>query len=303
MKTENILDAMGDLDEMLLTTSLPQKRRNLRPLAVAAILAATLCVTAGAGMAVFSQWTLEDKGKADPEAYRAEAEERWPDLSEEVLEKHIRRNAEKFTYRLTTTGNHPQLEEDALQRIHQFLEPRDQYKEFLYCDTVEEMETFFGLKLPQAEVLTLKEPIEVQMDYLFDMEQDGRPAVIAPSEEAYTVHGEVFSDAIPYGFQIMAFGDYAYAGDDRVKVSLNQEFYTVEGRTTATSYHLEKEAVFSTEKIGSLGVRLGLAEDCAVAFFVKDEIACSLCITGGKNTSVTGGELEAALREILTAFS
>ena len=140
------------------------------------------------------------------------------------------------------------------------------------------------------------------MDYLFEKELDGIPVVIRPGEEAYTVHGEVFSDAIPYGFQIMAFGDYAYAGDERIRVNLNYEFYTVEGWKTATAYHLEKEAVFSTEKIGGLGVRLGLAEDCAVAFFVKDEIACSAFLLGEKDAGVTGAELESALREILTTM-
>ena len=48
MKTENILDAMGALEESMLMESLPQKRRNFRPLAAVAILAAALCVTAGA---------------------------------------------------------------------------------------------------------------------------------------------------------------------------------------------------------------------------------------------------------------
>lgn len=48
MKTENILDAMGALEESMLMESLPQKRRNFRPLAAVAILAAALCVTTGA---------------------------------------------------------------------------------------------------------------------------------------------------------------------------------------------------------------------------------------------------------------
>lgn len=48
MKAEHIIDAIGNLEESMLMESLPKKRRNLRPLAAVAILAAALCVTAGA---------------------------------------------------------------------------------------------------------------------------------------------------------------------------------------------------------------------------------------------------------------
>lgn len=48
MKAEHIIDAIGNLEESMLMESLPKKRRNFRPLAAVAILAAALCVTAGA---------------------------------------------------------------------------------------------------------------------------------------------------------------------------------------------------------------------------------------------------------------
>ena len=40
MKAENLMDAIGNLDESLLAESLPKKRRNFRPLAAVAIGAA-----------------------------------------------------------------------------------------------------------------------------------------------------------------------------------------------------------------------------------------------------------------------
>ena len=48
MKAENMMDAIGRLDEGLLAESLPQKRRNFRPLVVVAAVAAALAVTVGA---------------------------------------------------------------------------------------------------------------------------------------------------------------------------------------------------------------------------------------------------------------
>lgn len=48
MKAENMMDAIGRLDEQLLAESLSAKRRNFRPLVVVAAVAAALAVTAGA---------------------------------------------------------------------------------------------------------------------------------------------------------------------------------------------------------------------------------------------------------------
>ena len=48
MKAENMIDAIGHLDEQLLSESLPAKRRNFRPLVAVAAVAAALAVTAGA---------------------------------------------------------------------------------------------------------------------------------------------------------------------------------------------------------------------------------------------------------------
>ena len=46
MKAENMMDAIGRLDEGLLAESLPAKRRNFRPLVAVAAVAAALAVTA-----------------------------------------------------------------------------------------------------------------------------------------------------------------------------------------------------------------------------------------------------------------
>ena len=48
MKAENMIDAIGHLDEQLLSESLPAKRRNFRPLVAVVAVAAALAVTAGA---------------------------------------------------------------------------------------------------------------------------------------------------------------------------------------------------------------------------------------------------------------
>ena len=47
MKAENMMGAIGRLDEQLRAESLPAKRRNFRPLVAVAAVAAALAVTVG----------------------------------------------------------------------------------------------------------------------------------------------------------------------------------------------------------------------------------------------------------------
>lgn len=72
MKAENLMDAIGNLDEGLLVESLPAKRRNFRPLAVAAAIAAALAVTVGAGYLVIPQFFYYQNGKETQFAARTE---------------------------------------------------------------------------------------------------------------------------------------------------------------------------------------------------------------------------------------
>ena len=304
MKAENLLDAMGYLDESLLAEHLPQKHRNFRPLVAVAAVAAALCVTVAATAELLSDWLLEDKGKADPEEYRAEAEAQWPNLDEQTMNEHIRRNTEKFTYNLSTHTNHLALEPEVLKMLHEFVETHDEYEEVLTYDSVDDLSEALSLPLLQSDLLTPKAPVEMSVDNVFQMgdRTEAEPVVTLEEEEPFTVNGEVFTNAVPYGFQVMIDGSYSYEENDLINVGFDYEFFTATGCKTQRIYHLEQEAAFFVEVMDNMAVRLGLGEDCALAFFTKDGVAYSITITRHHDKEITGAELETILREIIASL-
>lgn len=72
MKAENMMDAIGMLDESLLAESLPKKRRNFRPLAAVVAVAAALCVTVGAAYLVAPEFFYYQNGDVTQFAARSE---------------------------------------------------------------------------------------------------------------------------------------------------------------------------------------------------------------------------------------
>lgn len=304
MKAENLMDAIGMLEEGLLAESLPKKRRNFRPLVAIAAVAAALCVTVAAGTGILSDWLLEDKGKADPEEYRTEAEARWPNLDEQTMNEHIRRNTEKFTYNLSTHTNYLALEPQVLKMLHEFVETHDEYKEVLTYDSAEALCDALQLPLLQSDLLIPQEPIEMSVDYVFQKGDriTSEPVVTIEEEEPFTVDGEVFTNAVPYGFQVMIDGAYSYEGNDLIHISFDHEFFTATGCKTQRIYHLEQEAAFFVEVMDDMAVRLGLGQDCALAFFTKDGVAYSITVTRHHDKEITGAELETILREIIASL-
>lgn len=88
MKTENILDAMGALEESMLMESLPKKRRNFRPLVVVAAVAAALCVTVGAAYLVAPEFFYYQTG--DETQFAARSEFGGVTLPQERLDEFVR---------------------------------------------------------------------------------------------------------------------------------------------------------------------------------------------------------------------
>ena len=72
MKSIDIFASIGDLDESLLTEALPKKRRNFRPLAVVAAVAAALAVTAGAAYLIAPEVFFTGSGVEKQIAIRTE---------------------------------------------------------------------------------------------------------------------------------------------------------------------------------------------------------------------------------------
>ena len=72
MKSIDIFASIGDLDESLLAEALPKKRRNFRPLAVVAAVAAALAVTAGAAYLIAPEVFFTGSGGEKQIAIRTE---------------------------------------------------------------------------------------------------------------------------------------------------------------------------------------------------------------------------------------
>lgn len=186
MKTENILDAMGDLDEMLLTTSLPQKRRNLRPLAVAAILAAALCVTAGAAYLIAPEVFFTGSG----------------------VEKQIATRTE-----FGGTAFAPGVVEDLMEMERRY-RASDNFEElFMDFDTMAELETYLGVPL-------LKDPAREERGcfltaickYSNEVREDGMLVTVnyGPRDETTnlsTWNFSMYAKAAPYASAVTMYTD------------------------------------------------------------------------------------------------
>ena len=88
MKAENLMDAIGNLHEGLLAESLPQKRRNFRPLVAVAAVAAALCVTVAAAYLVAPEFFYYRNG--DETLFAARSEFGGAILSQERLDEYIK---------------------------------------------------------------------------------------------------------------------------------------------------------------------------------------------------------------------
>lgn len=95
MKSIDIFASIGNLDESLLTEALPQKRRNFRPLAAVAILAAALTVTAGAAWLIVPEVFFTGSGVEKQIAIRTEfgGAAFAPGVLEDLMEMELRYRA------------------------------------------------------------------------------------------------------------------------------------------------------------------------------------------------------------------
>ena len=159
MKAENMIDAIGHLDEQLLAESLPAKRRNFRPLAVAAAIAAALTVTAGA-VSWLSGWQTEESHRFSEDEwtqyFRSFATE---EVEQEVRESYWEHDMnEKYVVHYKIDDLQPvQLKPEAEKRL---LDTISGYKGTCFMESETEMEEFLGLDLMVPDMGEVeKEPL------------------------------------------------------------------------------------------------------------------------------------------------
>lgn len=159
MKAENMIDAIGHLDEQLLSESLPAKRRNFRPLVAVAAVAAALAVTAGA-VSWFSSWrTNESHMFSENEWTRYFGRFATEEVEQEVRESYWEHDMnEKYVVYYEIDDLQPvQLKPEAEKRL---LDTISGYKGTCFMESATEMEDFLGLDLmvPDMEEIE-KEPL------------------------------------------------------------------------------------------------------------------------------------------------
>lgn len=109
MKAENMMDAMGCLDEQLLAESLPAKGRNFRPLVAVAAVAAALAVTAGAAYLIAPDFFTEgDKYMVQMEYGGVD----WPEGKAQELLARAEKQRAVSKMPLTRFDTLEELEED-----------------------------------------------------------------------------------------------------------------------------------------------------------------------------------------------
>ncbi|MBQ4578155.1 MAG: hypothetical protein IJA84_03735 [Clostridia bacterium] len=120
MKSIDIFASIGNLDESLLTEALPKKRRNFRPLAVVAAVAAALAVTAGAAHLIAPEVFFTGSG----------------------VEKQIATRTE-----FGGTAFAPGVVEDLMEMQRRYRASDNIEELFMDFDTMAELETYLGVPL------------------------------------------------------------------------------------------------------------------------------------------------------------
>ena len=292
MKAENLMDAIGNLHEGLLAESLPQKRRNFRPLVAVAAVAAALTITVAAGAGIFSDWLLEDKGKFDKEAYIAETMEQYPNLDPVEVEARAERKEDTYALSLSTRANYAVLEQETLNQLYRISEQGAEA-----FDSVSAVNEALGMDMLQTDLLTPAPASSITVE-AYQMFSDDQYY----DDESYLVEGLHIINAIPYGYQVFVEGIFQHPEHEKIRIMMAQEFFTTEGFSSKHNYYSDKESVHYVEKLNNRAVQFTLNEDNARAFFHSDNIAYSISVYRQYDKEITGAELETILREIIASL-
>lgn len=292
MKAENMMDAIGMLDESLLAESLPKKRRNFRPLAAVAAVAAALCVTVAAGAGLLSDWLLEDKGKFARDNYITDTMEQYPNLTSAEVEARAGRKEDTYAISLSTHANYAVLEQETLDHLYRISEQGEET--FASVSAVNEA---LGMALLRTDLLTPAPDSSVTVE-AYQMFNDDQ----SYNDESYLVDGHHIINAIPYGYQVFVEGTFQHPEHEKIRIRMDQEFFTTESFSTKHNYYSDKESIHYVEKINNRSVQLTLNEDNARACFHADNIAYTISVTRHHDKEITGAELETILREIIASL-
>lgn len=288
MKAENMMDAIGRLDEQLLAESLPAKHRNFRPLVMVAAVAAALAVTAGAGRYLLSGWQFTDDGWVDGEQYLKETMEKYPNLDPEEVAERAERYDGTYAFTMKNREAVLHLEQTALDSLYGFTGKGAEQLVFTDFASLEELEETLGARFLRSELEPTKADVKLQTYQLYSK-------TARYEDTGYRIDGEYVVNAIPYGFQVSVHSGYHDPEHPGVGVWLFRQFFTVEGYTVTYNNHMNGEPKFFTVEVGDYIVDCAVGDEAAIGYFLHEGVAYALHIQDLGERSVNREELEETL--------
>ena len=292
MKAENMIDAIGHLDEQLLAESLPAKRRNFRPLVVVAAVAAALAVTAGAGRYLLSGWQFTDDGWVDGEQYLEETMKRYPNLDPEEVADRAERYDGTYAFTMKNSEAVLHLEQSALDRLYEFTGKGKEQLALTEFASLEDLEEVLGVRFLRSDLEPTKADVKLQTYQLYSSTK-------RYEDTGYRIDGKYVVNAIPYGFQVSVYSTYRDPEHPGIGVLLDRQFFTVEGHAVTYNNNMNGEPKFFTVEMGDYIVDCAVGEEDAVGYFLHDGVAHNLCIWDLGERQVNQAELEEVLLKAL----
>ncbi len=296
MKAENMIDAIGYLDEQLLAESLPAKRRNFRPLVVVAAVAAALAVTAGAGRYLLSGWQLTDDGWVDGEQYQEEAIKRFPNLDPEEVAERAERYDGTYAFMMKNREAVLHLEQSALDSLYEFTGMGKEQLVLTEFASLEELEETLGVRFLRSDMEPTKAAVQLQTYQLYSRTE-------RYSDTGYLIDGKYVVNAVPYGFQVSVHSTYRDPEHPGVAVLLDRQFFTVEGHTVTYNNHMNGEPKFFTVEMGEYIVDCAVGDKTAMGYFLHEGVAYHLRILDLEERVISRAELEEMLLAALQTLN
>ena len=292
MKAENMIDAIGHLDEQLLAESLPAKRRNFRPLVVVAAVAAALAVTAGAGRYLLSGWQFTDDGWVDGEQYLEETMKRYPNLDPEEVADRAERYDGTYAFTMKNSEAVLHLEQSALDRLYEFTGKGKEQLALTEFASLEDLEEVLGVRFLRSDLEPTKADVKLQTYQLYSSTK-------RYEDTGYRIDGKYVVNAIPYGFQVSVYSTYRDPEHPGIGVLLDRQFFTVEGHAVTYNNNMNGEPKFFTVEAGEYIVDCAVGDETAVGYFLHEGVAHNLCIFDLGERQVNQAELEEVLLKAL----
>ena len=296
MKAENMMDAMGRLDEQLLAESLPAKRHNFRPLVAVAAVAAALAVTAGAGRLLLSGWQVTDKGLVDGTRYLEETLEKHPNLDAAEVAERAERYDGTYAFTMENSEAVLQLEQSALDSLYEFTGKGAEQLVFTDFASLEELEETLRVRFLRSDLELTKADVTLRTYQLYSRTK-------RYEDTGYRIGGEYVVNAIPYGFQVAVHSTYHDPEHPGVGVYLDRQFFTVEGHTVTYNNNINGEPEFFTVEVNDYIVDCAVGDETAVGYFLYEGVAYHLRILDLEERVISRAELKETLLAALQTLN